>query len=75
MKTNYFGSIMDKPTRLNFGFNKSITVKRHGDYLNVYINDSVFEDGKLVKEKSKYIWLKWGETLKLRIAINDLEVK
>jgi hypothetical protein len=64
---------MDQPIRVNIGFNKNVTVKKNGDYLNVYINDNVFENGELVKDKSKSVWLKWSETVKLRNAINSIE--
>ncbi|WAR10277.1 hypothetical protein MAR_035353 [Mya arenaria] len=66
---------MNTPLRMNFGFNKSISAKKNGQYLNVYINDNVFEDGKLVKEKSNFVWLKWKEAIALRDAINTLEEK
>lgn len=66
---------MDKPMLVKIGFNKNITVKKNGEYLNVYINDNVFENGQLVKAKSKSVWLKWAETLELRNAINMIEEK
>ena len=57
--------IMDfKPIRIIFGYNKSVTAKRNGDFLNVYINDNFFDEEKhFVKEKSKYIWLKVGQNI------------
>lgn len=64
---------MDQPIRIKIGFNKNITVKKSGEYINVYINDTVFEDGELVKEKSHSVWLKWSETVQLRDAINTIE--
>ncbi|XP_052764154.1 uncharacterized protein LOC128206061 [Mya arenaria] len=66
---------MNTPLRINFGFNKCVSAKKNGQYMNVYINDNVFEDGKLVKEKSKFLWLKWKEAIALRDAINTLEEK
>ncbi|WAR26054.1 hypothetical protein MAR_011758 [Mya arenaria] len=48
---------MDKPIRKQFGFNKNVTVKKNGEYLNVYVNHTVYENGELVKEKSRSVWL------------------
>ena len=59
------------PIRVQIGYNKNITVKNNGQYTNVYINDNFFEDGQLVKEKSKSVWLQWREALQLRDAINQ----
>lgn len=64
---------MEQPIRLKIGFNKNITVKKNGQYLNVYVNDNCFEKGQLVQAKSKSVWLKWEETLALRDAINSIE--
>ena len=64
---------MDQPIRMKIGYNKNITVKKNGQYLNIYINDNIFEKGQLVKEKSKYVWLKWKEAIDLRDAINSIE--
>jgi len=61
------------PFRFKIGYNKTLTVKRNDSYINSYINDNVFEDGRLIKEKSKYVWLKFEELLKLRDAINTIE--
>ena len=49
--------------RISIGYNKNLTVKRNGQYLNVYVNDNVFENGQLSQEKSKSVWLKWTESL------------
>ena len=59
--------------RISSGFNKNLTVKRNGQYLNVYVNDNIFENGQLVQEKSKIVWLKWAEALALRYAISTAE--
>lgn len=64
---------MEQPIRVKIGYNKNITVKRNREYLNVYINDNVFENGELVKDKSKSVWLKWKEATDLRDAINSIE--
>ena len=48
-------------------------MKRNGQYLNVYVNDNIFENGQLVQEKSKSVWLKWAEALALRDAISTAE--
>lgn len=64
---------MDTPIRISFGYNKNITVKKNRQYLNVYLNDNVFENKELVKEKCKAIWLQWRETIQLRDAINSIE--
>ena len=66
---------MEQPIRIKIGYNKNITVKKNGQYMNVYINDNVFENGQLVKKKSKFVWLNWKETLELRNAINSIEVQ
>lgn len=66
---------MEQPIRIKIGYNKNITVKKNGQYMNVYINDNVFEHGQLVKTKSKSVWLNWKETLELRNAINSIEVQ
>ena len=59
--------------RISIGYNKNLTVKRNGQYLNVYVNDNIFENGQLVQEKSKSVWLKWAEGLALRDAISNAE--
>lgn len=59
--------------RGNIGFNKSVSLRRNGEYLNIYINDNVFENKQLVKEESKYIWLKWDEAIKLRDALSSIQ--
>ena len=60
-------------TRISIGYNKNLTVKRNGQYLNVYMNDNIFKNGQLVQEKSKSLWLKWAEVLALRDAITSAE--
>lgn len=64
---------MDKPIRKQFGFNKNVTVKKNGEYLNVYVNHTVYENGELVKEKSRSVWLTWKETIQLKEAIQAIE--
>ena len=59
--------------RVNIGPNKSVVVRRNGQFINCYINDNYFEEGKLVPAKSKAVWLKYVELLKLRDAINKIE--
>ena len=68
-----FKSNMEQPIRISIGYNKNLTVKRNGQYLNVYINDNYFENGQLVQEKSKSVWLKWTEALALSDAITSAE--
>ena len=48
-------------------------MKRNGQYLNVYVNDNIIENGQLVQEKSKSVWLKWAEALALRDANSTAE--
>ena len=60
-------------TRISIGYNKNLTVKRNGQYLNVYMTDNIFKIGQLVQEKSKSLWLKWAEALALRDAITSAE--
>ena len=64
---------MDLPARFQIGYNKNICVTQKGKFYNVYINDNVFEDGKLSKDKSRSIWLKYKEMINLRDAINVIE--
>ena len=59
--------------RISIGYNKNLIVKRNGRYLNVYVNENIFENGQLVQEKSKSVWLKWTEALALRDAITSEE--
>ena len=37
---------MEQPLRVSIGYNKNVTVRKNGQYWNVYINDNVFENGK-----------------------------
>ena len=37
------------------------------------INSNVFKDKKLDREKSVFIWMKWGEDIELRDAISNME--
>ena len=43
------------PIRLSIGYNKSVVVRRNGQYLNAYINENFFQDSKLVPEKSRSV--------------------
>lgn len=62
-----------EPIRVKIGYNKNITVKQNGQYMNVYINNNVFEGGQLDRTNSKSVWLTWQETLELRDAINSIK--
>ena len=62
-----------EPIRISIGYNKSLCVKQNGQYTNVYINDNFFENGQLIQDKSKSVWLKWSEALALRDAITSAE--
>ena len=62
-----------QPIRISIGYNKNLTVKKNGQYTNAYVNDNFFENGQLVQDKSKSVWLKWEEALRLRDAINTAE--
>ena len=64
---------MDQPIRVKIGYNKNITVRKNGHYVNVYINNNVFENGVRATDKSNSVWLKWEEDLELRDAINSIE--
>ena len=64
---------MEQPMRIKIGYNKNVTVRKNGEYWNVYINDNVFENGTLIQSKSKSVWLKWLEALALRDAITSIE--
>lgn len=64
---------MEQPIRIQIGFNKNITVKKNGEYRNVYINQNVFQNGQLDTSKSRSVWLQWKETVELRNAINSIE--
>lgn len=68
-----FYRIMDKPIRVLFAYNKNITVKKNGQYLNVNLNDNIFENGQLEKKKIKALWLKLNEVFRLRDTINSVE--
>jgi len=55
--------IMDfKPIRISFGYNKSVTAKRNGDFLNVYINDNLFDEEKHFVKEKKQIYLVKGRS-------------
>ena len=64
---------MEQPLRVSIGYNKNVTVRKKGQYWNVYINDNVLENGTLIQAKSKSVWLKWTEALALRDAISSIE--
>ena len=64
---------MEQSIRIQIGFNKNITVKKNGEYWNVYINQNVFENGQLDFTKCRSVWLQSKETVALRDAINSIE--
>ena len=59
--------------RISIGYNINLIVKGNGQYLNVYVNDNIFENGQLLQEKSTSVWLKWTEAFALRDAITSAE--